>query len=46
MSMRDAAALVDGVNFEIEGVYEGWDADMIHGCVCDEGWEAYDCSLR
>merc|ERR1711871_833065 len=23
-----------------------WDADKIHGCVCDEGYEGYDCSLR
>jgi len=30
----------------MQGVYDGWDADMIHGCVCDDGWEGYDCSLR
>lgn len=23
-----------------------WDADMIFGCVCDNGYEGYDCSLR
>lgn len=23
-----------------------WDADMIHGCVCDEQWEGVDCSIR
>lgn len=23
-----------------------WDADKMHGCVCDEGYEGYDCSLR
>lgn len=46
MSMRDAAAVIDGDSLEFEGVYEGWDADMIHGCLCDEGWEGYDCSLR
>lgn len=23
-----------------------WDADMIHGCDCDIGWEGADCSLR
>jgi hypothetical protein len=22
-----------------------WDADMIHGCVCDAGWEGVDCSM-
>lgn len=46
MSMREAAALIDGDNLEFEGVYDGWDADMIYGCLCDEGWEGYDCSLR
>lgn len=44
--MREAAALIDGDNLEFEGDYDDWDADMIHGCVCDEGWEGYDCSLR
>ncbi len=23
-----------------------WDADMMHGCECDEGYEGPDCSLR
>lgn len=46
MSMRDAAAVVDGDSLEFEAVYEGWDADMIHGCLCDDGWEGHDCSLR
>jgi len=23
-----------------------WDADMIHGCVCDEQWEGVDCSIK
>ena len=23
-----------------------WDADMMYGCVCGEGYEGYDCSLR
>lgn len=22
-----------------------WDADLVHGCLCDEGHEGYDCSL-
>lgn len=46
MSMREAAALIDGDSLEFESDYDGWDADMIHGCVCDDGWEGYDCSLR
>lgn len=23
-----------------------WDANMVYGCNCDEGWEGSDCSLR
>ena len=23
-----------------------WDAEKVHGCLCDEGFEGYDCSLR
>ena len=23
-----------------------WDAEKIQGCACDEGWSAYDCSVR
>ena len=23
-----------------------WDADVIRGCACDEGWEGPDCALR
>ena len=23
-----------------------WDADRVFGCLCDEGWEGYDCSLQ
>ncbi len=26
--------------------YHNWDADKIQGCVCDPGFEGYDCSLR
>lgn len=21
-----------------------WDADILHGCVCDPGWTGFDCS--
>jgi hypothetical protein len=24
--------------------YNNWDADRIQGCLCDDGWEGYDCS--
>lgn len=23
-----------------------WDGHRVHGCLCDVGWEGYDCSLR
>jgi hypothetical protein len=23
-----------------------WDAHRVHGCLCDKGWDGYDCSLR
>jgi len=23
-----------------------WDHDMVQGCLCDDGWQGYDCSLR
>jgi hypothetical protein len=26
--------------------YANWEADSIQTCLCDAGWEGYDCSLR
>ncbi|RYG55908.1 hypothetical protein EON66_04185, partial [archaeon] len=26
--------------------YAEWDADRIQVCVCDDGWEGFDCALR
>jgi hypothetical protein len=23
-----------------------WDSQQVHGCLCSEGWEGYDCSLK
>ncbi|CAM9473810.1 unnamed protein product, partial [Choristocarpus tenellus] len=46
MSMREAAVTIDGDKLFYDAEYEEWDADMIHGCVCDSGWEGYDCSMR
>lgn len=31
---------------QYEMKYDYWDGDMIYGCVCDDHWEGYDCSLR
>lgn len=25
---------------------EPWDARKLHGCLCDDGWTGYDCSVR
>lgn len=26
--------------------YSAWDADMVSGCLCDDGWAGFDCSVR
>lgn len=42
MSVRDYAWRFHGVSY----VEERWDIDRIFGCVCDEGYDGYDCSIR
>jgi hypothetical protein len=44
MSMREAAAMQDDKRLFTTTTYTEWDADRIHGCVCDEGFTGYDCS--
>jgi len=45
--MRDAGAEFNGISLIKAPVdYSNWDADKIQGCVCDPGWQGYDCSLR
>lgn len=46
MSLRDASEYNNLLGFASNEPYEGWDADMIHGCVCDKGWEGAACELR
>eukprot|EP00904_Undaria_pinnatifida_P009613 jgi/Undpi1/5782/HiC_scaffold_2.g01056.m1 len=46
LSMAEAAVASDGYRLTRVASYDGWDADMIYGCICDEGYEGYDCSLR
>jgi hypothetical protein len=29
-----------------QGEYDGWEAGMVRGCVCDPGYVGYDCSFR
>lgn len=44
--MAEAAAEWDGrVLVRPNVVYDSvWDADILHGCVCDPGWIGHDCS--
>lgn len=46
ISLRTAATFYDGNLFNRTTTYDQWDADIIHGCKCDPGWEGYDCSQR
>lgn len=47
MTLGDAASEFDGENLiRAPFTYDNWDAEKIQGCLCDFGWEGYDCSLR
>lgn len=47
MSLRDAGEENNGYSLVHDARYtDVWDADRIQGCVCDYGWEGYDCSQR
>jgi hypothetical protein len=46
MSLRYASALADYNTLFDSTQYEGWDTDMIHGCVCDDGWEGPNCDQK
>ena len=50
---KERGAGLKSFNFEVGGsvptarIYENvWDADMLYGCHCDDGFYGYDCSLR
>lgn len=45
-SLRSASSTSNFLQFFNGSVYSDWDADMIHGCVCDAGWHGVNCSLR
>lgn len=46
-SMREAGMDFNGHSLVRPWVYyDQWDADKIQGCLCDRGWEGYDCSYR
>ena len=46
LSMAEAASGWDGrLLVRPNVVYTSiWDADVLHGCVCDPGWIGYNCS--
>lgn len=53
LSMRNLAeaSLKNGDNtnytYGLDQNYaDTWDADKIHGCLCDDGYSGYDCSLK
>ena len=46
MSLRDVAITPDFKNYFNDTAYEGWDGDMIFGCVCDDGYEGVACNLK
>lgn len=45
--MREHALSFDGRATVLPPInYDGWDADAIMGCECDQGYGGYDCSER
>lgn len=47
MTIGEAATAWNGRNLVRSNVvYTRWDADMIQGCVCDEGWSGYSCAEK
>lgn len=46
VSMDTAASVRDMESLFQATSYDDWDSKMIYGCVCDEGYSGYDCSLR
>jgi hypothetical protein len=46
ISLREAAVLKDDLHLFYSTTYSLWDADKIYGCICDQGYTGYDCSIR
>ena len=42
--MRETAYEYNGFSLNRSNSYNLWDADQIYGCVCDHGFNSYDCS--
>jgi len=46
-TMREAAYGFNGYSLITPPVfYNSWEADKVQGCLCDPGWDGYDCSFR
>jgi hypothetical protein len=47
-TMREAGSQYDGSKYlkNPPVYYTSWEADKIQGCLCDDGWDGFDCSLR
>ena len=47
MSLRDASShYLNAINDIIDTEYNDWDADMIYGCVCQDGYEGIMCDKK
>lgn len=44
--LSDAATGDDDLHLHVTTTYTLWDANRIYGCLCDEGFTGFDCSLR
>ena len=46
LSLRQISLYQDFTTYLGYTSYSGWDMDMIHGCLCDTGWEGVGCEKR
>lgn len=46
VSLRDATRFQTFNSYLNQSEYTGWDADKIHGCVCETGYEGVACEKR
>lgn len=46
MTMQQAAAAFTTPKSHFPFIYNDWDANMMQGCVCDEGWTGPSCAFR
>jgi hypothetical protein len=44
--MEEMGTIQDDKTLTSSVLYTGWEANMIMGCLCDDGFEGYDCSKR